>query len=264
MASAISMDDDHPGAILAPAANAYRIVARFTPMPERERPLFEIERLLRHAATSAPGWSRFIERMDYGRETRVRVRLRDGWVAVDGSSTVNKIAIRVAANTTGQVVASLRVSESSSQHDGQQRLHVDLGWIVNVLRYFAGVLEDFEPEPRLEDASGLEEVVLDPVGHAQVVSRGLISAELRDIQGAYLSAPTPIHDTTAPNAGVCETDAALTGDMAWSYQSAQTVCAACVCEIAVHFRDNYGGVGLNPNAVKTSMDEQDARDRTST
>lgn len=255
-----SMDPDHPGAVLPPEDGAYRVVARFTPSPERERPLYEIEHLLRRAVISTPGWSRFIERMDYGRGIRLRARLKDGWVAIDGCSETNGITIRVAANAAGQVVVSARVQASLIQHDNERRMQVDLGWVVNVLRFFAGVADTFEPMPRFE-VTRPHDLREERAAYTELVPRGQISAELRDVAGAYLSAGSPLHDSTATNAGVCEQDAAVTGDLSWREDAAKTVCAACVCEIAIHFRDVYGGVGLLPAAVRAEMDRQDAHDR---
>lgn len=260
MAMVSAIDPEHPAAVLAAEPGAYRVIARFTPMPERERALYDIERTLRSAVTSAPGWFRFIDRMDYGRRIRLRARLKDGWIAVDGASGVNKIAIRVSASTTGQIVVSARIAGTDIRHDGEKRLHVNLGWIVNVLRYFAGVADAFEPKPRLA-VTRAHDFDEDPANYSEIVSRGIISAELRDVGGAYLSAGNPVHDETATNAGVCETDAALTGDMTWSDQTATAVSAGCACELAVHFRDGYGGVGLLREAVESEMEKQNARDR---
>lgn len=255
-----AMTDDHPGAVLPPEAGSYRVIARFVPVPERERALYEIERTLRTAATSAPGWFRFFDGLDYGRSIRPRARLKDGWVAVDAASSTNKIALRVAASTTGEVVVSARVAAGSIEHLNVKRPGVDIGWIIDLLRYFAGVAEAFEPQARLEETRA-HDLVEDPADYSRIVSRGLISAELRDVDGAFLIVRDPIHDNSAPNAGLCETSAALTGDFTWTHQSATTIVAACACEIAVHFRDAYGGVGLVPEAVKAHMDRLDAHDR---
>ncbi len=260
LAMVTTMPGDHPAAVIGPEAESYRFVARFVPSPERERALYEIERTLRAAATSAPGWFRFFDGLDSGRRVQTRTRLKDGWVAVDAASTTNKIALRVAASATGEIVLSARITARAIEYNHENRRQVEVGWMINLLRYFAGIAEAFEPQPRFEETH-MPDMVEDPASHSVTLSRGLISAELREVDGALLIVRDPIHDDSAPNAGLCETSAALTGDFVWTHQSVTAIAAACACEIAVHFRDAYGGVGLVPEAVRAEMDRLDAQDR---
>lgn len=241
LAAMTTMGHDHPGAPVAPADGQYRLIMRFTPSGAREMPLFRAEHALVMAVPNSPCLFRMFERPGYGLPLRLRSRLADGWIAVDGQNTSNGIVGRVAVSLLGQVQASFRFRAPDIRHDQTPRKQVEFAWLLNGLRFFGGVLESIYPMPSMT---------------------GPFGAELREAKGTYLA----IHDSlVAPhgfNWGVAEIDDILAGDFAWdgSSDTLTNIEAVCACELAAHFRTPEGGAAANLDSVKRDIDQSNVQD----
>ena len=233
---------DHPSSPLPAEEDHYRVLLRFTPQVEQELRLFEAEQALRTAVVKPPGWCGIFEPLDYGRGVDIRTRLSDGWVGIDGFSRTNGVAVRVAISLFGQIQASFRFGAPKTQLNGRSVHQIEFVWLLNALRYFAGLLDEI---------------------YTLAKTPGIYSAELREALDKFMTVDSAMLAPGAQNSGSSEISDIIAGDFRWDGTAMPVVEMAAVqaCELAAYFRGSPGGIGTDFGKVKDRIDQMNALDR---
>jgi hypothetical protein len=235
LATMIDLPNDHPSSPLSAQDGRYRLVIRFTPSEDVELPLFVVEQRLRSVVTRGPGWGRFFQNPGYGLPVDIQSRLEDGWVGIDGRSAQNDIGIRVAMSLLGQVQMTLTLKARPHQLDDKTHAAVEFVWLTNGLRYFAGILTEL---------------------HDLNETAGLLAAELREVENAFMFVEGVFLSPFAQNSGVVALPDILAGDFHWRCAGDRLELAAiCACELAAYFRGPQGGIGVDHEKVRAHMAE---------
>ncbi len=220
MKNALRLCNDHPSMPVGPKPGCYRVVFRFTPTQEQNFPLFEVEGALRKM--TRPNGSRHWDRpSNFDSVDFHTASLEDRWVALD-SEDGNK-AQRIAMSTLGEV----QVSRRRSLNGGEVR------WISGPGRTFELGTEVVQRCHAPLTQHGAHE--------------GIVTAELREVAAAQLQAKVDLL-RTATNLGTSPRDLLTVGDFNWASAAmpSDAVCARCLCELAIQFRGDTGGVAFDP------------------
>lgn len=228
MVMALNNDENHPSMPLPKMEGCYRVIFRFTPAEERRVPLFEVEETLR-AITRKDGSDRWLRPSNRDPDDDFPAAVDDGWVAIDSEVPVQ--AQRIAMSTLGEVQVTWR-----KKLKGKQVSH--FGGIAAALKLGTEVVQRGLAKP------------------PQPSQKGLVTAELRDVMGAsMLVNDVDTYLRTETNYGVTKKDVLLAGDFEWANVIGHVAraCAQCLCELAIQFRDDTGGVAFRPDAVESKV-----------
>lgn len=234
-----ALDVNDPSQPLPAREGHSRLVIRFTPRGDRILPLYVIEKGAREAAVALG------EHLPAFRERRrVSFRVKGAWVAADEMTSAGPAA-RLAASRFGEVQLSTCVSLSSISGvspGGQSGLggEVSLDSLLDVAHGFMSAAEAFERSTHAGSKAGA------------------VSAELRETCGVVL-APQRLLEAESGVSGVCpETDISV-GDFEVVDDELDLATARCLCELAIQFRGDLGGVALSEHLVKAHLRSRSQR-----
>lgn len=193
----------------------------YTPMIDVPMPMHVIEPRLRKAVESAPSLERYIKPLQphpVVKPERVAIDTREGWLVIEGEQThrLGVLRTRIAVSRFGQV--SLAVQEPKEPGPGHTYRYIQKEVLEDEGFFFAAIVEG--------------------VHHKEAVS-GALDVAIRDVDGfqwkhEIRNAKTDCVDALDIPVST-KADAATLG----------RALATAIAELAIHFRDDRGGVVLD-------------------
>jgi hypothetical protein len=229
------LDDSHPDSVLGAQDGCFRIVGHFTPDRNEAVPLYKLERALPRALLSSSAAPELISLAPEG-PLAFPVTLRDGWLAIDAGNAEANTAVRVACSLYRDMQVTCRVPLKGPSLIDVDQLLLGVRFIVGTM----GGLTD-------------KELGLPP---------GRVSAELRDAAAVKLLQDTPStaagsHAKEGVQGDISAGETSLSGNV-----NVCSVVAHIVCEFAAHFRDQMGGVVLDPPTIKGRCEQHENQAKT--
>ena len=223
MVNAPNKKETHPSMPLAKEEGCYRVIFRFTPSEEQRFPLFEVEEALR-AMTRKDGDDLWLRPSNRDPDDDFPAALQDGWVAFETS--VGAHARRIAMSTLGEIQVTSRLPFQNGD------TVTPLSGIGDALKLGIHVVR-----------KGYYGVATRPTK-----ANGLVTVELRDVKEKRLYVEGTTLLRTDSNMGVAEHDVITAGDFKWGSElgSSTRICSHSLCELAIQFRSDTGGVAFDP------------------
>lgn len=227
-------DTTSPLAQLRARDGFYRITFRFVPKYEHEVPLFRIEDTFVEAVNlihdgGRPGamTSLFLSTDSISKQLLIPLAVRDGWLVSRGThsdGTESKIAI----SRNGDFEVSLSL---------EQKAAVNSVALESVGLFIGSLIECVARGPiaHLAHTTGTQNLV----GH--------LTAELCEVSGLFYEAPANMYVEGRTRAARATVNRIEAGDFLWapSVHSCEKAVAEAICELAIQFRDDGGGVAVN-------------------
>jgi hypothetical protein len=148
---------DHPALPIPGAADCVRAVFRYQPPPDQGLPLHLLEADLVKLLPDAD-WQRFAG-------SARRVKLVDGWLVAEGTSSTNRTHARLAVNSSRELVLSVRLPPALVSHVPDVRV----GWLVTAAKVYVHAILAIERSPR---PKSIMEIELLDVDGAKMFSQG--------------------------------------------------------------------------------------------
>lgn len=216
-------DADHPAAPLPGNEHCMRVVLRAQSPGDEETPLHQLEARLAPLMNDTD-WQRCAG-------TYTPVSLRDGWLVLEGTSRKNDMSSRCTVAPTNELILS--VCLPPARVDGSRQL--EPGWVCAVGRLFLTVLHHVDP-------------------HASPGT--IIEVDVLDAKDSKLYSGR-LGSESCPGGGDSVAEYVTSGPFR-TEGSPMAALVGAICEVAVQYRHESGGVLLDPAKVRAKLARSDS------
>jgi hypothetical protein len=238
---ATAIDPTHPRSPLPQRPGFMRITFRFVPSTENEIPLFRLEdayvdaiSMIHGLGGVTPLTNLFFMDQGYGEGLEIPREVRDGWL-VSRVTHGNNMQSKVAVSRYCEVEVSLSLARAGGSISAEpERVGLFIGNLLECLgRGAVGKM----------------------IGARGAKIEGHLAAELSEVAGLLYEAPANARMTGRPANARATVDRIEAGDFYWapSHGRCDDVLASVICELAIHFRDARGGVGVDHAALAGAL-----------